>query len=147
MVRVPRVTSLASIAHIQITDTQETQDTRTQAHREHRYNPHCILRDVSQCTCTDRVPRALAGRPNRRVLAATPSLRKGTMQGQIGHDRLCFCCLHCALACICFVRASHRIIVLGLLARVYFWYKHIPFTLASTSVISFLIPSLPLVLW
>lgn len=68
------------------------------------------------------------------------------MQGQIGHDRLCFCCLHCALACICFFRASHRVFV-GLLGpRSYFWYKHIPFTLASTSVISFLIPSLSLLL-
>lgn len=71
------------------------------------------------------------------------------MQGQIGHDRLCFCCLHCALACIYFFfsfGASHRVIV-GLLGpRGYFWYKHIPFTLASTSVISFFIPSLSL-LW
>jgi hypothetical protein len=58
------------------------------------------------------------------------------MQGQIGHDRLCFC-LHCAMVHwhASVFRASHRIIVLGLLGRGYFWYKHIPFTLASTSVI------------
>lgn len=43
-----------------------------------------------------------------------------------------------------FFGLSHRVIV-GLLGpRGYFWYKHIPFTLASTSAISFLIPSLSL---